>query len=129
MVARFVATGLVADRFAATTIAAPVLGIEQTPEPPQGMEAEVALATTATFIAAPAATAAPAAPAASAAPATRAATSTSAAVIGADPFAEGATDRPASRAAIALARTAAFAAAPSAATSMSQKSAAPGRRQ
>ena len=64
-VARFAASGRIADRFTpvgvAAARAAPGAGIEQASDPPQGMEAEVALAATAAVIAALAATAAGAA--------------------------------------------------------------------
>jgi hypothetical protein len=110
-VAGVVAIGRIADPFApvsaAATRTAPGAAIEQAPDPPQGMEAEVALA--AAFIAALAAAWATTAASASAA---------SVAVVGVDALTDRTTNRPASRTAVAVARTATLATAASSAISL-----------
>jgi hypothetical protein len=107
-IARFAGIGRIADAFTpvgiAATRATPCTGIKQPANPPQGMEAEIALAAATAFIAALAATAA------------------LAAVIAIDAFAIGTTNRPVRRTAVALTLTAALAAA----TSVLQEPATPG---
>jgi hypothetical protein len=114
-IARIVASRRIADRLAPVGVAAawgaPGAGIEQAPNPAEGVNAEVALATTAATLAATLAIAARAA-----------------IVIAVDPLADRAARR-AARRTVAVARAAALIAAAASASAVLQKSAATGRQQ